>query len=58
MTKFYPVMTHSKYDQFLAEYMKDEDCDFLVNSDNGEDQIGYDEDGNVLFHFANPWSGK
>ncbi len=52
MTKFYPVMTHSKYDQFLAEYMKDEDCDFLVNSDNGEDQIGYDEDGNVLFHLV------
>lgn len=50
MTKFYPVMTHSKYDQFLAEYMKDEDCDFLVNTDNGEEQVGYDEDDNVLFY--------
>ena len=47
--KFYPQMTHLKYEQYLAEYMKDKDCDTLITSDKGEVKA-LDEDGDILFY--------
>tara|TARA_Y100001937_G_scaffold65172_1_gene89185 strand:- start:385 stop:2247 length:1863 start_codon:yes stop_codon:yes gene_type:complete len=50
MTKYYPEMTHNKYEQFIAEYMKDSNVDFVINTNDRTAKKGYDENGDLLFY--------
>jgi len=50
--KYFPQMPFGDYEQYIAEYMKEEEEEHFINSDDNEDKIGYDEDGNLLYYLV------
>tara|TARA_R110001632_G_scaffold174429_3_gene294009 strand:- start:337 stop:1941 length:1605 start_codon:yes stop_codon:yes gene_type:complete len=48
MNQYNPTISHQFYNQFIEEYVKEEEMVYKINSNNGI-ETGYDEDNKLLF---------
>jgi hypothetical protein len=48
MNQYNPTISHQFYNQFIEEYVKEEEMVYKINTDNGI-ETGYDEDNKLLF---------